>query len=82
MTEFHGNKNLPKSQHKIGQVDPCFLKHGFVSLLKSRMQHFFEESFEDPEFPTCSPLSSGLDTITADASCRGFWSLYSERFEF
>jgi len=68
MTEFFGHKNLLITQHKSGQSCTLFFENTSLS-----------EPFQDAESsaPACSPLSSGLVTITSGASSGGFQS-----FEF
>ena len=55
---FYGNRNFLITQHKIDQLQPCFLKHGFVKAFWiSRMKR-----------ARLFPLSSGLATSS------GLWS--------
>jgi len=66
-------QNLLITQHKSGRS--CILFPEVMVL---------SENFEDPDsgVPAYSFPSSGLVTTIAGASCRGFWSMHSQRFEF
>jgi len=72
MTEIYGNKNLLITPQKRQELTLVFWSMGL------------SEPFEDPEssIPACFPLLPGLVTISAGGSCRGFWSMHTQSFEF